>query len=840
MKDPGFNSWYPSCVIKLTIRFDETMQVTGSGEGATARAQAGQTQEGRITGNERKQGAKMQYPLFRTEGPSVYFSAYAYNRRYAVDPPWVSTLSAEDEVDFRVWVAQNRVPFDPDADTVDYDMRGYWHDFIKPGGRWVAGHFPDTWKTPYDATFSAESKYAIASCPNKWNGDRLINTDTGQLIFGPPIQIAGKESGRELATKKHRPRRGLTEPTDATAQQNAALADQDELHVAPTAESPTPGSAPVDPRSGARSTDAPTTATVPVTFGTDGFTVICNRVPKRGSFTLPHPRSAATFNLTLDYHEFPIDPRLIRAVGVEVHIGAVSAEDYARGMAGEKDTDGRPLSVLKTTSGLIDPWSGRPSPNDATLLFYGVVDTWEVDHSETGSTIALEGRDIRSLFIDAKVPLEKMAKVDLTKPINVVVESIIKTMGHEHDLRMNIMTDAAEWPDGKVPVPGDVDGLTRVRLGASGEKTSATPATGTKTSYWDLITNYCTLVGGIPQFQGSTLWIRPSHRVFDVLNQSLATPFAGGKSRQVGTEQIRARRLVFGRDIKRLRFQRKFQGTVVPTIQTISHDDRASGKQRLIFGQWPPETTAQAQAKAEGELLRVPQWGVRSVKQLTEIARGIYEEIGRGEVGGTADTQNLASYGGDNSDPDMLRLRPMEPVEFVIDARALNTIAPVVHELNDQNRRSFSEEVEILYRRLGDRAVARALAAMARGAIPELLSFYQVIQVQYDWGQGLKTSIQFQNYIVPRHQANRDGITTPDLKRTRVDIAGAQRKAIESIRGVTAVALTALAAARSAQIGEGLANGGGDFYGDGEGSEATAPAPSSLTRRYRRLGETDK
>lgn len=716
--DPDFGSWYPSCVVKLTIRYDESMQVADTGEhdATTARGQAAQTQEGRITGNEQ---------------PA---------------------------------------------------------DGAQPAG---------------------------ATSP------------------------------------KHRPRRGITEHTTSigpvtgqpldVAQQNAALSELDEYQAPPGSEFTTPGASPVDPRGGARSDVAPSSETVPVTFGTDGFTVIANRVPKKGSFTLAHPRSAATFSITFDYTEFPVDPRIIRAVGVEVHLGAVSAEDYARGMAGEKDTDGRPLSILKTTSGLIDPWSGRPATNDATLLFHAIADTWDVDHSDGGSYITIEGRDIRSLFIDAKAPLEKIAKIDLRKPINEVVEDIIRTMGVEHDLRMNIMIDAAEWPEKRIPSPGDVDGLTRVRLGSSGQNTSQTPQTGTKTSYWDLITNYCTLVGGIPQFQGSSLWIRPARRVFDVLNKTLATPFRGGAARRVGTEQLRARRLVYGRDIKRLRFQRKFQGTVVPTIQTISYDDRASGAQRLIFGQWPPATSEQAKAKAEGELLRIPMHGIRSVKQLNEIAHDIYEEIGRGEVGGTADTQNLASYGGDNSDPDMLRLRPMEPVEFVIDKRTLNTLAPVVSELTDQERRSFSEEVDVLHRRLGDRALARVLTAMARGTIRELIAFYQVIGIQYEWGGGLKMAIQFQNYIVPRHKADRTAVDPPDIRRTRIDVAGAQRKAIAGIRGLTAVALTALAAARSAQIGEGLANGGGDFYGDGEGSQATAPDPGqTLGRRYRRLEDTNE
>ena len=434
------------------------------------------------------------------------------------------------------------------------------------------------------------------------------------------------------------------------------------------------------------------------------------------------------------------------------------------------------------------PVSGRPAVNKATLLFYGVVDTWDIDHGDSGSTVQLKGRDVRALFIDAKPPMAKLAKLDLSKPIDQVVRDIIATMGLDADLRLTVATDVGEWDGGEIPSPGDAEGLTRVRMkpasggdGAAGGATGGTPQTGGKTSYWDLITNYCTLVGGIPQIEGSTLWIRPVRRVFDIVaqNSTIATPFAGGQPRTVGTEQIRARRLVYGRDISKLSISRKFAGAVVPTIQCISFDDRAAGRQRLIFGQWPPDESVTAKTKGDDEVLRVPMYGVRSVEQLTRIAHGIYEEIGRGETGGQAETKNLATLGGDNSDPDILRLRPTQPIELVVDARALRTLAPVVSELTDQARRTFSEEVDVLHRRLGDRLVARALVALARGAVRELLTFYQVMGVEYDWSpSGVRTTISFQNYIVPRQSVLEADVGRPkQVSATAVEVSGTHAKA---------------------------------------------------------------
>lgn len=597
------------------------------------------------------------------------------------------------------------------------------------------------------------------------------------------------------AAGQHRPRRAL----DDVRQSNQSLAAGDQF--LPT-DARTPGATAIGRRGPG---GAPGAEVEPLTFGTDSFTVICNRIPRKASFNLPHPRTAPTFNMTFDYTEFPIDPQLIRAVGVEIHLGSVSADDFARGMRGDTDDTGRPFSILKTTDDIVDPFTGRTGVNAGTLLFYGTVDTWDVDHGEKDSQIIMEGREVRAILIDTKYAPAHVDKIKLNQEITDVITDLIASIRFEHGFRMVVATDATEWPNGVVPSPGDVDGLTRVRVkaasmagaavktrSASGadagvatgdkEASRSAPDNGSKGSYWDLITNYCELVGAMPHIVGSMLWIRPVHRIFDIVDPSshVATPFANGKPRVVGEEQLRVRRMVLGRNLRRLRIQRKFGGVaVVPTVQTISFDDRGVGQQRLIFGQWPPAGSPAADNKAESELLRVPMWGVRSVARLTEIARGIHEEIGRGETGGTAETDSLASLGGDNDDPDILRLRSLEPIEFVVDASSVRSALPIVSDVTDIARMSFSAEVDEIARRIGDRAVARALVALSRGAVLEVLRYYQVVGVQFEWDRGVKTSIQFQNYIVPRHSATdvSDVRAAKDVKVKTVSVPGQQKKA---------------------------------------------------------------
>lgn len=102
-------------------------------------------------------------------------------------PTYQTKLPPDQEQAFQSWVAAKKVPFDP-SPTADYDMRGYYQALQAKDPRAVTEvnaadkrmHFPDVWKTPYHATFSAESIYAPPDAPH-WDGDVLIDKN-GKVI----------------------------------------------------------------------------------------------------------------------------------------------------------------------------------------------------------------------------------------------------------------------------------------------------------------------------------------------------------------------------------------------------------------------------------------------------------------------------------------------------------------------------------------------------------------------------------------------------------------------------------------------------------------------------------
>lgn len=126
-------------------------------------------------------------PLLTGMNPEDGNPAVSFKRNSAWDKPgpYVTKLSPIDEKKFQQWVRANKIPW-RDIPTADYDMRGYWKALQSGKAKQSRStfdktmHFPDTWKTPYDAVFSKESMYAKPNAP-RWIGDKLYD-DKGNLI----------------------------------------------------------------------------------------------------------------------------------------------------------------------------------------------------------------------------------------------------------------------------------------------------------------------------------------------------------------------------------------------------------------------------------------------------------------------------------------------------------------------------------------------------------------------------------------------------------------------------------------------------------------------------------
>ena len=126
-------------------------------------------------------------PLFRGEGHPA--AAYKHNKRWATSGPYQTDLRAK-ESHFQNW-SKRFEGHQGIKVNKEYDYRGWWLN-ASPQERNQAvrkgGHFTDKWKTPYDTSFSNESRYAKPGTPFVWRKNKrgrgiLVNRKNGRLIL---------------------------------------------------------------------------------------------------------------------------------------------------------------------------------------------------------------------------------------------------------------------------------------------------------------------------------------------------------------------------------------------------------------------------------------------------------------------------------------------------------------------------------------------------------------------------------------------------------------------------------------------------------------------------------
>lgn len=513
--------------------------------------------------------------------------------------------------------------------------------------------------------------------------------------------------------------------------------------------------------------------TEPLLISASNVSYVSGRVPLKADVTLPGYRQAGQFSFDLNFVDLPIDPRTVRSCAVDIYMGAVPASRFAKGMR-SPEADGSLASVLSTRTA-----AGQPNPD--TLIMTGIVDEWNVEHGEEGSTISIKGRDMRGVLLDTPISIvstsleQVISGLNLTLPIDKVIQQLLSYVPAFEQFQ--VVVNPAEWENKIVPSPASLEAVPRHRRGARGGRTRSSPASGASDlKFWDLIVRYCYLVGAIPYFEGLRLLIRPSRTIFDQARGPVdpvrnPTPFAQGLPRDYDavTEQpispgLRWRRLVYGRDMQKLSFGRKMGGARRPYVVrcvAMNSSSAVRGAGVVVEAFWPPASATAARttrvapsgAQTQEEALTIPVAGITDPSQLQGIARATYEEIGRGEMGGACSMKNLASFGGDNRDPDILRLRPGDGVEFAVDVRSQRSGHPLMAPLIDNQRTSYEAQVAQVAARIGDENLARVVVATTRGVVQEIQSFFRVQNVRYSWsGEGISIDFDFQNYVVARNQ----------------------------------------------------------------------------------------
>lgn len=508
---------------------------------------------------------------------------------------------------------------------------------------------------------------------------------------------------------------------------------------------------------------------------------VYNVVPKKCNVTMTGHRQAAKFDMVIDWKNLPLDPRVVKSITAEVHMGLVKPLDFAKGQSTRRNSGGAG-ALRESRSSILSTRRPDGTAREDTLIIRGIVDEWKTDYTSTYE-IHLQGRDLSGVLMDSPVtgadpttlqrerdrmraarpsprpaPASNTATararrrrltifdvLDTRQTITDLVRQIVRLHPRMGDLR--VVSDPAEWPNGRIPSPTAGSRLKR-RSGASGGGGAASM------TFWDLITRYCTLVGAVPKIVGQTLEVRPSNMLF------------GAESIQRIQDQ--AIRVVYGRDIQKMDITRKYAGNSKPKIvRCVSTDSQlARGAGSTVEAIWPPRNRREAtrmMAKnfdarggaVEGEVINIPVPGVRDVNTLLTIAQGIYEEIGRNEIRAHVDTGRLTTSTGALG--DLLRLRPGRPVELLVDTDRFRNGQALTTTLAQTQGLTLQAAARQLEPYVGSGDIARAMVASHRGIIMEQLRYFFCAEVKLGWtnDKGLSCEFDLQNYWWPRHDSTK-------------------------------------------------------------------------------------
>lgn len=490
-------------------------------------------------------------------------------------------------------------------------------------------------------------------------------------------------------------------------------------------------------------------------------------------------RTAGSVQIEIPLRSLPINPQALSAIGIDLHLDAITTAQAA--------------NMARWTSGQPCPLVCVPSQDNWLLSV--VIDEAESHWGTDGEVLSLSGRDVRGILLDTPVEFAPGAgrhiinAINLDQPVTDVVRQLLSF--HPQLRRFSVVANAAEWPDNAIPHVADPATAPRHRMGARGTRKSPHlhPQGAPNSNFWDLIVRWCFLVGTIPTIRGNDIVIRPSRTVFDQLaNDDLdpvrnPTPFAGGRPRGWNAEDdmimspvLRHRTIVYGRDVNDLKLARKYGGQGRPRVIRCIGTDVQGGKVVQVMATWPrladlPKSTRDSSTGGKQlEIVDIPVHGVWDPERLEEVARALFEETGRGEIGGSFSTHKLSSFGGGDADPDMTRLRTGDGVEILMAAR------PRQYAGSDTVKRggmSFEEEIVEINRQVGNPDVSRLIVATRRGRVEQLTRFFRISGVHYTYGmEGLQIEADFQNYIIAQYEQSSARSMEHPSRRTTQAVGG--------------------------------------------------------------------
>jgi hypothetical protein len=390
-------------------------------------------------------------------------------------------------------------------------------------------------------------------------------------------------------------------------------------------------------------------------------------IPRKFTWRANGIREADQCTIEVKFLDLPFHPLCIRSCAVEFFLGTVTADAFAEGVTGKVrstgsggELEGQPLSVVP------DSFVDANGTQRSNMRFQGWVDDWGVEFGEDGEPfVKLECRDNTSLLIDNEAPAQLAIdeKLEIDKAIATYLSNFPQYAGLAVEYRP---------AGGDKPTLGSAMGKTAFKptIGPAPSKGGA-PG-GSKLSVWDYLTDVCGAVGHLVRVEDSSIIVQ---RARDITAGTSGRPDDPFTARNVDGLEVPRRAFVYGRNVVSMKYARKY-GKGVPT--NIEVRCYSSLRKKTLVARFPLKQDAQVNpllpgdGKGEQKVLVMRVSGIEDEKTLRLIAQSYYEVIGRNEMTVHIKTKNLASFGGDNEDPDLLDIKAGDSIDVLVNRDLTN------------------------------------------------------------------------------------------------------------------------------------------------------------------------
>ena len=493
-----------------------------------------------------------------------------------------------------------------------------------------------------------------------------------------------------------------------------------------------------------------------------------------------HHRTADLLDISVAYRDMPIDPQMIRSLGVSFYFGTVHPDEFSRGVT-SSGNDIRRAVVPATTMDVTGTLTRR------NRRFVGFADDIDVDVD--AGLVHIKASDFLSVLAAQPIPVTLLRRLNLKLPLDQLIQQLISGFPGQACRGLKIVPYQVADPTTGLIVPlptlaSDSVGTEVYRI--AGQNRPGASIGGSDISFWDLITDWCVRSGIIPIIDQTELRLTPPRTLF---GRDAPGSFRRRVPNDVGVEtEVSIRRMVHGNNLANLKFNRKYNSK--RTVSSVVVVGVVPEERLRLVAQWPIPNVVHKYTK-RGKLKRekvgrgfvLPSGkgasqqvrtlvvrGIRDIKVLYRAAQALFEELSRDEFGGSFTTYNMASFGGDNEDPDLLDLISGDPIEVVV--RGSEGLLGLSDYLSKWKNSSESEQIDALKRKGYSDVISKAWIKLYR-AYSNLQTVYRVGEVRFESefsGPNPNTAIAvtFSNYLELSDEFNPG--TPTDLKMPSVTV----------------------------------------------------------------------